>query len=69
MIEFDEFSKPAMGGTEIIKYELQKRLPQELLNRFQIICDRVTELNQNKIRLYLILSDLLNLNRIGHHHI
>lgn len=25
MIEFDEFSKPAMGGTEIIKYELQKK--------------------------------------------
>lgn len=54
MIEFDEFSKPAMGGTEIIKYGLQKRLPQELLNRFQIICDRVTELNQNKIRLFWV---------------
>lgn len=54
MIEFDEFSKSAMGGTEIIKYELQKRLPQELLNRFQIICDRVTELNQNKIRLFWV---------------
>jgi UDP-glucose:(glucosyl)LPS alpha-1,2-glucosyltransferase len=54
MIEFDKFSKPAIGGTEIIKYELQKRLPPELLNQFQIICDRVTELKQNKIRLFWV---------------
>lgn len=54
MIEFDAFSKPAMGGTEIIKYELQKRLPQELLSKFQIICDRITTLDQNKIRLFWV---------------
>ncbi len=54
MSEFDSFSQPAMGGTEIIKYELQKRLPQELLSKFQIICDRVTELNQNKVRLFWV---------------
>jgi hypothetical protein len=53
MIEFDKFSKPAIGGTEIIKYELQKRLPPELLNQFQIICDRVTELKQNKNKIIL----------------
>jgi glycosyltransferase involved in cell wall biosynthesis len=54
MIEFDEFSKPAMGGAEIIKYELQKRLPQELLSKFQIICDRITTLDSNKIRLFWV---------------
>lgn len=54
MIEFDDFSKPAMGGTEIIKYELQERLPQELLSKFQIICDRITTLDSNKIRLFWV---------------
>lgn len=54
MIEFDEFSKPAMGGTEIIKYELQERLPQELLSKFQIICDRITTLDSSKIRLFWV---------------
>jgi UDP-glucose:(glucosyl)LPS alpha-1,2-glucosyltransferase len=54
MIEFDEFSKPAMGGTEIIKYELQNRLPQELLSKFQIICDRITTLDSNKVRLFWV---------------
>jgi len=43
-----------MGGTEIIKYELQKRLPQELLNKFQIICDRIIALDPNKIRLFWV---------------
>ena len=54
MIEFDSFSKPAMGGTEIIKYELQERLPQELLSKFQIICDRITTLDSKKIRLFWV---------------
>lgn len=54
MIEFDEFSKNASGGTEIIKNELQKRLPQELLSKFQIICDRVGNLKQDKIRLFWV---------------
>jgi UDP-glucose:(glucosyl)LPS alpha-1,2-glucosyltransferase len=51
-IEFDDFSKSAKGGTEIIKHGLQERLPQELLNKFQIICDRVENLDETKIRLY-----------------
>jgi UDP-glucose:(glucosyl)LPS alpha-1,2-glucosyltransferase len=54
MIEFDEFSKNASGGTEIIKQELQKRLPEELLSKFQIICDRVGELQKNKIKLFWV---------------
>jgi glycosyltransferase involved in cell wall biosynthesis len=52
MIEFDSFSKSAMGGTEIIKYGLQNRLPQELLNKFQIICDRIILIDETKIRLF-----------------
>lgn len=51
-IEFDTFSKSAMGGTEIIKYGLQERLPQELLSKFQIVTDRFNELDDTKIRLY-----------------
>lgn len=54
MIEFDDFSKPAMGGTEIIKYELQNKLPQELLSKFQIICDRIISIDETKIRLFWI---------------
>jgi len=52
MIEFDDFSKPSMGGTEIIKHGLQNRLPQELLNKFQIICDRIISIDETKIRLF-----------------
>lgn len=51
-IEFDDVSKKSLGGTEIIKYKLQEKLPLNLLNKFQIVCDRVTELDQNKIRLF-----------------
>jgi glycosyltransferase involved in cell wall biosynthesis len=51
-IEFDDLSKSAKGGTEIIKYGLQDRLPQELLSKFQIVTDRFEELDETKIRLY-----------------
>lgn len=51
-IEFDEFSKSAKGGTEIIKYGLQDRLPKELLSKFQIITDRFQKLDESKIRIY-----------------
>jgi glycosyltransferase involved in cell wall biosynthesis len=53
-IEFDEFSKKSLGGTEIIKYGLQDRLPRELLNKFQIVCDRIDNLDKNKIRLFWV---------------
>lgn len=52
MIEFDDFSKPSNGGTEIIKYGLQKRIPQQLLSKFQIISDRIQTLEDDKIRLF-----------------
>ena len=60
-IEFDKFSKKSIGGTEIIKYELQKRLPQNLLNKFQIVCDRIENLDKSKIRLFWVhLSPIQN---------
>ena len=51
-IEFDEFSEKAKGGTEIIKHELIKRLPKNLLDNFQIVTDRFNSLDENKIRIY-----------------
>jgi glycosyltransferase involved in cell wall biosynthesis len=51
-VEFDDFSKSSKGGTEIIKYGLQDRLPQKLLSKFQIVTDRFEELDETKIRLY-----------------
>jgi UDP-glucose:(glucosyl)LPS alpha-1,2-glucosyltransferase len=51
-IEFDDFSKYAKGGTEIIKYGLLERLPKKLLSKFQIVTDRFDELDETKIRLY-----------------
>jgi len=62
MIEFDSFSKSAMGGTEIIKHGLQNRLPQELLDKFQIICDRIISINETKIRLFWVHSTPYQLN-------
>jgi len=66
MIEFDDFSKNASGGTEIVKKELQKRLPQELLNKFQIVCDRVDELQKDKIKLFWVHNtpDQLDYNHL-----
>ena len=51
-IEFDEFSKSAKGGTEIIKYGLIERLPPKLLSKFQIVTDRFNELDDSKIKIY-----------------
>lgn len=79
IIEFDEFSKSAKGGTEIIKYGLQKRLPQKLLNEFQIICDSdlhyilsgIKNFDENKKIIYWVHSDpdqneqILNLMKVN----
>lgn len=51
-IEFDNFSRSSKGGTEIIKYGLLKNIPEYILNKFQIICDRIENLNEDKIRIY-----------------
>lgn len=62
MIEFDDFSKNAFGGTEIVKKEIQKRIPKNLLDEFQIICDRVVKLEKNKIKLFWIHNTPEQLN-------
>jgi len=51
----DRHSTNAMGGTELMKFELQKRLDSTLLDEFQIFLSRVEEpLDESKIRLYWI---------------
>jgi UDP-glucose:(glucosyl)LPS alpha-1,2-glucosyltransferase len=50
--EENEISKNSQGGTESVKRELAKRLPTGLADNFQIICSRVRELENDKIRVY-----------------
>jgi glycosyltransferase involved in cell wall biosynthesis len=49
-----EFNTNANGGTELIARKLEQHIPQELLDKFQIICGRVSNLNENKIKLLWI---------------
>jgi UDP-glucose:(glucosyl)LPS alpha-1,2-glucosyltransferase len=49
-----EYNQNASGGTELIARKLEQYVPQELLNKFQIICSRVSNLNENKIKLLWI---------------
>ena len=51
---FTEMQKKANGGTEQCCRMIESRLNPELLNHFQIIPSRVTELLQDKIRIYYI---------------
>lgn len=46
----NELTQRAMGGTELQAYELQKRLPADLLEKFQIIPSRVRELDYSRKR-------------------
>jgi len=48
----DELSKNAMGGTELMKYALESRLDKELLDEVQIVCSRVRELDESKVRIF-----------------
>lgn len=50
--EENEISKNSSGGTESVKRELSKRLPEGLADDFQIICSRVRNLEEDKIRVY-----------------
>lgn len=52
MMEENEISKNANGGTEISKRTLSKYINEELSSHFQVIPSRVRELNQSKIRIY-----------------
>lgn len=54
----DSLSVNAMGGTELMKYGLENRIPSDLLANFQIFASRVEEpLDESKIRI-LWLHDL-----------
>lgn len=54
----DSLSTKAMGGTELMKYGLEQRLPADLLDNFQIFASRVEEeLDESRIRI-LWLHDL-----------
>jgi UDP-glucose:(glucosyl)LPS alpha-1,2-glucosyltransferase len=44
----DELSKNAMGGTELMKYGLYDRLPEDVRDSVQIICSRVREVDETK---------------------
>lgn len=50
--EENEISLKSQGGTEMMKRGLASRLPSELTDDFQIICSRVRELQEDKIRVY-----------------
>lgn len=76
-IEENEISINAHGGTELVKRGLGNRLSSDLLDNFQIICSRVRELKNDKIRVYWIhdlpddpelhhLSDVNSRNQFHH---
>jgi glycosyltransferase involved in cell wall biosynthesis len=50
--EENEISAKSMGGTEMVKRGLAERLPAGLADDFQIICSRVREIEEDKIRVY-----------------
>jgi len=57
MVEVNELNKNARGGTELMQERLHKSIPEELLNKFQIIPSRVRELDPDKKKI-LWLHDL-----------
>lgn len=50
--EENEISKNSQGGTERMKKGLAERLPAGLIDDFQVICSRVRQLEEDKIRVY-----------------
>lgn len=50
--EENEISVKSNGGTELVKRKLANRLPSDLTDDFQIICSRVRDLDESKIRVY-----------------
>lgn len=55
----NEVSKKSQGGTELMKRGLAERLPEGLADDFQIICSRVRDIEDDKIKVYW-LHDLPN---------
>jgi glycosyltransferase involved in cell wall biosynthesis len=52
--EENEISIKSNGGTELIKRGVASRLPEKLTKEFQVICSKIRELDQSKIRIYWI---------------
>lgn len=50
--EENEISKNSQGGTESVKRGLDERLPPGITDEFQIICSRVRQIEDEKIRIY-----------------
>lgn len=57
MVEVNELNKNARGGTELMQERLHRSIPEELLNKFQIIPSRVRDLDPDKKKI-LWLHDL-----------
>ena len=57
-----DFNTNANGGTELIVKRLEKCIPQELLNKFQIICDRIITIDETKIRLFWVHNTPYQIN-------
>ena len=57
MVEVNELNKNSRGGTELMQERLHRSIPEELLNKFQIIPSRVRELDPDKKKI-LWLHDL-----------
>ena len=58
-VEVDELSQNAMGGTEMMKYGLYDRLPEDIRDKVQIICSRVREVDEDRPTV-LWLHDMFN---------
>lgn len=60
-MRLNDFDTSAKSGVELIKKELFKRLPKELLDKFQIVCgghiNQIEDLDHTKIRLYWVHLD------------
>ena len=51
---FTDMQKKSNGGTELVSRMLEKNLPKDMLDEFQIIPSRLSELFYDKIRIYHI---------------
>lgn len=52
LIEINNLSKGAMGGSELMLNRLYSTLPRDLLEQFQIVPTRLRELKEDKFRIY-----------------
>ena len=50
--EENEISAKSVGGTEMVKRAIAARMPEGLVDDFQIICSRVRNIEEDKIRVY-----------------